>query len=278
MKKQKANTNTKNDKNGIKKLKELPNEKDFNFKGKLTFKAKNKKQEKAMQLMEEKKITFLTGSWGSGKTFLAVFYALKNLLEGNINKIILLRPIAVEEEEYMGYLSGDMSQKIEPFMLPYLDEMNELIGKNNVESLIEKEQIVPYSLAYLRGRNFKKTVVILDEVQNASPKALKTVLSRICDESKVIIMGDKNQKDLPVEKKSAIDILHYFSNSENIGMMDFVEKDVVRSEISKEILNIFTKMESSDIIKNSKDIVNKPKKLVPNNIDDIEVYTTSRDY
>lgn len=275
MKKQKVvNKNT--DKNGIKRIKELPNEKDFTFKGKLVFKAKNKKQEKAMRLMEEKTITFLTGSWGSGKTFLAVFYALKNLLEDNISKIILLRPIAVEEEEYMGYLSGDMSQKIEPFMLPYLDEMSELIGKANVENLIEKEKIVPYSLAYLRGRNFKNTVVILDEVQNASPKALKTVLSRICDQSKVIVMGDKNQKDLPIDKKSAIDIIHYFSKSENMGIIDFIEKDVVRSEISKEILNIFTKMESDDII--SKDIVNKPKKLIPNNIDDIEVYTTSRDY
>lgn len=275
MKKQKVvNKNT--DKNGIKRIKELPNEKDFTFKGKLVFKAKNKKQEKAMRLMEEKTITFLTGSWGSGKTFLAVFYALKNLLEDNVSKIILLRPIAVEEEEYMGYLSGDMSQKIEPFMLPYLDEMSELIGKANVENLIEKEKIVPYSLAYLRGRNFKNTVVILDEVQNASPKALKTVLSRICDQSKVIVMGDKNQKDLPIDKKSAIDIIHYFSKSENMGIIDFIEKDVVRSEISKEILNIFTKMESDDIM--SKDIVNKPKKLIPNNIDDIEVYTTSRDY
>lgn len=241
--------------NKIKKLDKMPNEKDFSDNKDLVFKPRNLNQKKAYNSFGKNKITIINAPFGTGKTFLASFFALKQLEEGLQKKVYLLRPIAVPEEEYMGYLSGDLKQKIEPFMIPYIEEMSDIVGTEKVSKLIKDELIVPSSMAYLRGRNFKNAVVIVDEMQNATIKCLMTTLSRIDDDCKVICLGDIMQRDLPKHKKSSMDYLDYFANSKDIEIINFSEKDIVRSEIVTELFSIYKRIEQDEI--SNQNIINE---------------------
>ena len=193
-------------------------------------------QEKYISLINDNDIVFSTGKAGSGKTFLAIVMAVKMLKEGKIKRIILTRP-AVEAGESLGFLPGDLKEKIDPYLRPLYDGLYELLGNQVVTELIEKQTIEIAPLAYMRGRTLDNSCIILDEAQNTTKMQMKMILSRLGYNSKMIITGDITQIDLPHDVKSglkhAISILSYIRG---IGIIEFKGIDVIRHPLVNEIL------------------------------------------
>ena len=176
-----------------------------------------------INLINDNDIIFSTGKAGSGKTFLAIVLAVKMLKEGKIKRIILTRP-AVEAGESLGFLPGDLKEKIDPYLRPLYDGLYECLGKEIVSELIIKNTIEIAPLAYMRGRTLDNSFIILDEAQNTTKMQMKMILSRLGYNSKLIITGDITQIDLPTKidsgLKHAISIL---KNIKGIGLIEFEE-------------------------------------------------------
>lgn len=202
---------------------------------------RTKSQKFAVKNINEHLITFLVGPAGCAKTFLGVYTALKLLKEDKkVERIIIARP-AVTTEEELGFLPGDLHEKLLPFMLPVYDQFVKLIGVEDFKILKEKNIIESVSFAHMRGRNFYNCVVILDEMQNATPQQMKLVLTRLGSNCKAIVTMDPSQCDLPDKVFSASDPeeLERFEGIEKIKIFDFSDDDIVRSEIVKLVVKAY---------------------------------------
>ena len=186
-------------------------------------------------------LVFGVGSAGTGKTFLAVAMAVYFLEQGLIKKIFLARP-AIEAGEKLGFLPGDLSEKVNPYLQPVYDAFNELVGSQHVTRLIEKNTIEIVPLAYMRGRTLNDAFIILDEAQNTTIAQMKMFLTRIGFRSRTVVTGDVSQVDLPKDTKSGlIDCLEFVEKIKGVKITNFESSDVVRHRIVRDIINAYDK-------------------------------------
>jgi len=207
--------------------------------GSKAIKVKNVTQFKYIETIENSTITFGIGPAGTGKTFLAVASAVKMYTDEKIKKIVLTRP-AVEAGERLGYLPGDLSQKIDPYLVPLFDSLEYFFGNETLQYLIEKRNIEIVPLAYMRGRTLNNACIILDEAQNATVSQIKMFLTRLGEDSKMIITGDETQIDLHNRDYSGLKKTRKsLSNIEEISVVEFKNSDIVRNKIVSKILEVF---------------------------------------
>ena len=186
-------------------------------------------------------IIISVGPAGTGKTFLAVAYALALLEKHEIEKIIFCRP-AVEAGESLGFLPGDLKDKIDPYLAPLYDALHELLPKNKIQNFLDRGIIEIIPLAYMRGRTINRSAMILDEAQNASSMQMKMFLTRLGIESRAIITGDESQIDLPTKSNSGlIDVLKILKNINDIGIVKLDEHDIARHHLVKDIIDAYSK-------------------------------------
>ena len=202
-------------------------------------KVKNINQFKYLETIKDSTITFGIGPAGTGKTFLAVASAVKMYSENTIKKIVLTRP-AVEAGERLGYLPGDLSQKIDPYLVPLFDSLEYFFGNETLQYLIEKRNIEIVPLAYMRGRTLNNACIILDEAQNATMSQIKMFLTRLGENSKMIITGDETQIDLHNKTFSGLKKTRKtLSSIEEVSVLEFENADIVRNKIVSKILEVF---------------------------------------
>ena len=207
--------------------------------GSKAIKVKNVTQFKYIETIESSTITFGIGPAGTGKTFLAVASAVKMYTDEKIKKIVLTRP-AVEAGERLGYLPGDLSQKIDPYLVPLFDSLEYFFGNETLQYLIEKRNIEIVPLAYMRGRTLNNACIILDEAQNATVSQIKMFLTRLGEDSKMIITGDETQIDLNNRDFSGLKKTRKsLTNIEEISVVEFKNSDIVRNKIVSKILEVF---------------------------------------
>ena len=196
-------------------------------------------QQKYVNAIIENDAVFAIGPAGTGKTYLAVARAVEALENSNIKRIVLVRP-AVEAGEKLGFLPGDLSEKVDPYLRPIYDALYEFIGFERVNRLIEKQVIEVAPLAFMRGRTLNEAYIILDEAQNTTIPQMKMFLTRMGFGSKMVITGDITQIDLPVPNQSGlIDAIKILHNIENIAFCNFDAHDVVRHQLVKKIVNAY---------------------------------------
>jgi len=196
-------------------------------------------QAEYINLLQTKDMVFCTGSAGSGKTYLAVAEALRLVLSHKKSKLIITRPV-VEAGESLGYLPGDLEQKINPYLRPLRDAMEAVTSIETVKKLTEAGIIEVAPLAYMRGRTLNNAVIILDEAQNTTNSQMKMFLTRMGENSKVFVTGDPTQIDLP--KKHSSGLVHSISilyKIEDIGFMELTAEDVVRNRLVKKIVRAY---------------------------------------
>ena len=205
--------------------------------------AKTLKQAEYIKCLDKKDLIFSIGSAGSGKTYLAVVYAVNMLKKGFTEKIILTRP-AVEAGESLGFLPGDLKEKVDPYLRPLYDALYDMLGVEQTNSLIEKQVLEIAPLAYMRGRTLENAIIILDEAQNATVDQLKMFLTRLGLHSKMIVTGDCSQVDLPSSKKSGLRVASsMLKDLSEVGVIEFETFDVVRHPLVGKIIEKFEKME-----------------------------------
>lgn len=186
--------------------------------------------------LEDNDIVFAIGPAGTGKTFLGVMFALKYLKSFKVRRIVLVRPI-VEAGEKLGFLPGDLKEKIDPYLIPIYDALNDAIGKEQVEKLIERGTIEVAPLAYMRGRTLDNAIIILDEAQNATLTQMKMFLTRLGFGSKMIVTGDLSQIDLPNKSASGmVEAIDLLNDIEGIKMIKFQREDVMRHPLVFKII------------------------------------------
>lgn len=202
-------------------------------------KARTSNQQHYIDQIARNDINFGLGPAGTGKTYLAVACAIEALNEHQVRRIILTRP-AVEAGENLGFLPGDMAQKIDPYLRPLYDALYDMMGFEKVNRLIEKHVIEIAPLAFMRGRSLNDAYIILDEAQNTSPAQLKMFLTRIGFSSKAIITGDPSQVDLPQKMSSGLQYCsHILKNIKGISFTYFAAEDVVRHPIVQKIVQAY---------------------------------------
>lgn len=204
-------------------------------------KAKTPGQKKYIQIAQKNDICFAIGPAGTGKTYLAVALAVSALKKGLVKKIILARP-AVEAGESLGFLPGDFQEKIDPYLRPLYDALDEMLPTEKLRTYIEKGIVEIVPLAYMRGRTLNNAYVILDEAQNATALQMKMFLTRLGANSKAIITGDITQIDLPSKTKSGlIQAKEILQGISGVGFVYFDKEDVVRHKLVKDIINAYEK-------------------------------------
>ena len=212
----------------------------FSVGGKKVF-ARNTAQKKMVQYLKKNELVFSMGAAGTGKTFLAVAYGVKCLLEGTVKRLMLARP-AVEAGEHLGFLPGDMKDKVDPYMMPLYDALHEILGPQRVTQMVESRRIDIAPLAFMRGRTLSRCFIVLDEAQNATHTQMKMFLTRLGERSRMVITGDPAQTDLPASKKSGLmDAANRLCDVKNIGQVNFSRRDVVRHGLVSEILRAYEK-------------------------------------
>jgi phosphate starvation-inducible PhoH-like protein len=200
---------------------------------------RNVAQKMYLQAIIDFDITFAIGPAGTGKTYLAVAAAAAQLNDKAIKRIILCRP-AVEAGERLGFLPGDIAEKVNPYLRPLYDSLYDIIGFEKVEKLMERSIIEIAPLAFMRGRTLNDAFIILDEAQNTTPEQMKMFLTRLGFGSKCVVTGDVTQIDLPEGKKSGLKVARtILQNVEDIKFFDFTHKDVVRHPLVSKIVNAY---------------------------------------
>lgn len=192
-----------------------------------------------IEAMNKHEMVFGLGPAGTGKTFLAVAKAVSAMLEGKVDKIILTRP-AVEAGENLGFLPGNLKEKIDPYLRPLYDALYDMLPAEIVEKKLEAGEIEVAPLAYMRGRTLSHAVVILDEAQNTTPMQMKMFLTRLGEGSRMIINGDLTQTDLPRGVTSGlVDAVRILKKVPDIAFVEFTEKDVVRHGLVSKIVKAY---------------------------------------
>jgi phosphate starvation-inducible protein PhoH and related proteins len=211
----------------------------FNPAGKKQVAPKSATQRKYIQTIQDRDVVFGIGVAGTGKTYLAVAMAVQALMQKQVNRIVLARP-AVEAGEKLGFLPGDVQDKVDPYLRPLYDALFDLIDYERVTRLLEKRVIEVAPLAFMRGRTLSDAFIILDEAQNTTSEQMKMFLTRIGFGSKAVITGDVTQVDLPAGKRSGlIEAERVLSNLEGIEFVYFTEKDVVRHKLVQMIIRAY---------------------------------------
>jgi phosphate starvation-inducible PhoH-like protein len=205
-------------------------------------KPKNKSQEKYVKMLNKKQVKIIvsTGPAGTGKTLLATEHAIKQFLLGYCDKIIFTRP-SVSVDEDLGYLPGTLEEKMAPWVRPIYDVLYNFIHPNEVKELMEEKLIEIAPLGFMRGRTFKNSWIIADEMQNSTVPQMKMLLTRIGENTKLIITGDLEQNDKHSEVNGLEDFLNKFKGrrSDSIGSVEFDKEDIEREEVVKEVLEIY---------------------------------------
>ena len=202
---------------------------------------RSKKQKEYVKALKNSQIIMSLGPAGTGKTFLAVAVGLTMLLEKKVQRIILSRP-AVEAGERLGFLPGDMKEKIDPYLRPLYDSLNDLIDYNIIQKKIESGEIEIAPIAFMRGRTLKNSFAILDEAQNATETQIKMFLTRIGENSKLVVNGDPSQIDLPNKNQSGlIKSQQILKNIKEISVINFDQHDVIRHPLVTKIVEAYQK-------------------------------------
>ncbi len=210
------------------------------IKGK-SIRAKTLGQSHYITAIQKKDIVFGVGPAGTGKTYLAVVFAVQALKNGQVKRIVLTRP-AVEAGESLGFLPGDLQEKVDPYLRPLYDALNEMMGMEQVARSMERGLIEIAPLAYMRGRTLEDSFVILDEAQNTTPEQMKMFLTRLGIGSKMVINGDLTQIDLPKGKSSGLkDAWDKLQGIKDIGFISLTESDVVRHSLVQKIIEAYEK-------------------------------------
>ena len=206
-------------------------------------KPKNHSQEQYVNMLncKDKKIVFAIGPAGTGKTLFATQYAIKEFLLGNFDKIIFTRP-TVSVDEDIGFLPGSIEEKLSPWLRPIFDILYEFISVKEVQTLLEEKVFEMSPIGYLRGRTFKRSFIIADEMQNCTQNQMKMLLTRIGEGSRMVITGDLEQHDRIGKVNGLADFLSKFrkKRSDSIGMIEFEQNDILREPIIKEVLEIYS--------------------------------------
>lgn len=202
-------------------------------------KARSENQMRLIDAFNDNDMVFAVGPAGTGKTYLSIALAVKALKEKSVKKIILSRP-AVEAGEKLGFLPGDMKEKIDPYLQPLYDALEDMLPQVKLQDMTEKRVIQIAPLAFMRGRTLSDAVVILDEAQNTTPAQIRMFLTRMGWNTKMVITGDMTQIDLPHSQKSGlIEALHILGDVKGIGIVNLNEKDIVRHRLVTRIVNAY---------------------------------------
>ncbi len=207
-------------------------------------KSKTHGQKRYVNAIKENTVVFGIGPAGTGKTFLAVAMAVTAFRDKQVNRIILTRP-AVEAGEKLGFLPGDMQNKVDPYLRPLYDALYEIMGAETYQKYLEKGSIEIAPLAYMRGRTLDDSFIILDEAQNTTPEQMKMFLTRIGFGSKAVVTGDITQIDLPGDKRSGLkEVTKILKDVEGLEFVYLSEKDVVRHELVQRIIKAYERFDS----------------------------------
>ena len=216
-------------------------------------KSKSENQQKLIDAYYENDMIFAVGPAGTGKTYLSIALAVKALKEKTAKKIILCRP-AVEAGEKLGFLPGDIKDKIDPYLQPLYDALEDMLPGVKLQDMMEKRIIQICPLAFMRGRTLSDAIVILDEAQNTTPAQLRMFLTRMGWNTKMMITGDLTQVDLPKQSKCGLrEALSILKNTEGIAMVYFNQKDIVRHKLVTRIVNAYDAYDKATLKKNNRD-------------------------
>jgi len=206
-------------------------------------------QKRYLQAIDAHPITFGIGPAGTGKTFLAMAMALRELYEGRVERIVLTRP-AVEAGEALGFLPGELQEKILPYLTPLYDAMNDMVGKEQTLQLVERGIVEIAPLAYMRGRTLANAFVVLDEAQNTTHEQMMMFLTRLGDGSRMVVTGDITQIDLPRSKQSGLkEATRILKDIDRVKLFYFAGQDVVRHPLVQDIINAYAQAEDSGMKK-----------------------------
>jgi len=201
-------------------------------------------QRRYVKNIEENTVVFGVGPAGTGKTYLAMAMAITKFKQGEVSRIILTRP-AIEAGENLGFLPGDLQQKVDPYLRPLYDALHEIMGTETFQKNVEKGLIEVAPLAYMRGRTLNNAFIVLDEAQNTTTEQMKMFLTRIGFGAKAVITGDITQIDLPTGKKSGlVEAIKILDNVEDIGISHLKKEDVVRHPLVQKIISAYEKHEN----------------------------------
>ncbi len=204
-------------------------------------KAKTPNQQRLVQAVKEHDLVFAVGPAGTGKTFVSVALAVRALKNKHVKKIIITRP-AVEAGENLGFLPGDLKEKIDPYLRPIYDALNDMVPFEKLKYYMEREIIEIAPLAYMRGRTLNNAFILLDEAQNTTPMQMKMFLTRMGPESKMIVTGDASQIDLPSRQLSGLkEAVRILRDVKGIDIVELNEKDVVRHKLVRDIIEAYGK-------------------------------------
>jgi phosphate starvation-inducible PhoH-like protein len=214
----------------------------------IDIKCKNINQKKFINLIADNKIVVAAGPAGTGKTYLACAQALRLLKTDNkFNKIILVKSVTVLEGEEVGFLKGDIKEKMYPFTISFIDNFHKLIGEGITQIMLDQGIIQILPLAFIRGRSIDNAIIIVDEAQNITQKNMRSTMTRIGTDTKMVITGDTKQIDMKNTKLSSLDlVVKLFSEKDNIGTMVFDKDDIVRDPIVKLIEETFDEWEENN--------------------------------
>lgn len=215
---------------------------------KIEYNYKNESQKNLISLINNNKITITAGPAGTGKTYIACAQALKLLKsDQRFKKIILVKSVTVLEGEEIGFLKGDLKEKMFPFTISFLDNFYKLIGEGITQIMLDQGFIEVLPLAYIRGRSIDNSIIIVDEAQNITTKNMRSTMTRIGTDTKMIITGDTKQIDMKNSKLSSLDlVVRLFENKPDIGTMKFKVDDIVRDPIVKIIEETFDNWEDKN--------------------------------
>ena len=226
--------------------------------GRRQIKAKNLNQRRYIEAMRKSDVVFAVGPAGTGKTYLAMAMAIAALNRHEVSRVVLTRP-AVEAGEKLGFLPGSMAEKVDPYLRPLYDALNEMMPFEKSSRLMERGIIEVAPLAFMRGRTLNDSFVILDEAQNTTREQMKMLLTRLGFDSKAVITGDVTQIDLPTEKRSGlVDATNILEGVEGIDFIYFNDKDVVRHPLVQSIIVAYDRHESGSVNSRTEKVRRQP--------------------